>query len=171
MKKMFVFALAFLLCATAVFAADPAAVDASSAPAALAALLRDSLFPLVSALALGYLSLFLNRLGQKYKIEALTQKDNIVERFAFQGIALAEEKAAQLVGSKAALTGVQKLDLAIAHICSAMPKISREQADAMVHSLLAQTSGVGATGGATVTRDSLGILGGATLETIPTPAS
>lgn len=166
MKKMFVFALVFMLCAVTAFAADPATVDVSSAPTALAGFLRDTIFPLVSALALGYLSLFLNRLGQKYKIEALTQKDNIVERLAFQGISLAEEKAAQLIGSKAELTGSQKLDLAIAHICNAMPKIKREQADAIVHALLAQSSGIGATGDKAVSRDSLGILQGSTLETI-----
>lgn len=155
MKKLLsftLFTLALLVCvAPVVFAADPATIDVSSAPTALASFLRETIFPLVSALALGYLSLFLNRLGQKYKIEALTQKDNIVEKLAFQGITLAEEKAAQLVGSKAALTGVQKLDLAIAHICSAMPKVSREQADAIIHSLLAQTSGIGATGQAAIT--------------------
>jgi hypothetical protein len=174
MKKLARFALLLLvatLFAAVACAADPATVEASPAPAALVALLRDTLFPLVSALALGYLSLFLNRLGQKYKIEALTQKDNIVERLAFQGIALAEEKAAQLVGSKSALTGSQKLDVAIAYVCGAMPKLSREQADAMVHALLAQTPGIGATGDKTVSRDTLGILGTITPETVPTPTA
>jgi hypothetical protein len=140
------FILFTLLFSLSAFAADPASPAASPAPAAVAALLKETIFPLVTALALGYLSLFLNRLGQKYKIEALTQKDNIIERLAFQGIAFAEEKAAQLVGSKSALTGSQKLDLAIAYVCNAMPKISRDQADAIIHSLLGQTAGVGATG-------------------------
>lgn len=145
-----------LIAGAAVAADQPTAT--SGAPAAVAALLKETLFPLVSALALGYLSLFLNRVGQKYKIEALTQRDNIIERFAMQGIALAEEKAAQLVGSKSELTGTQKLDIAIAHICDAMPRISREKADAIVHSLLAQTPGVGATGEKAVGGSS-GVLG------------
>jgi hypothetical protein len=146
MQKLLIFAMLLLVTAVPALAADPAPAAVSTAPAAVAALLKETIFPLVTALALGYLSLFLNRLGQKYKIEALTQKDNIIERLAFQGIALAEEKAAQLVGSKSALTGVQKLDLAIAYVCNAMPKVSREQADAIIHSLLGQTTGVGATG-------------------------
>jgi hypothetical protein len=130
-------------------AADPVAPAAvSPAPAALVACLRDTVFPIVGTALMGFLSVFLARLGAKYKIDALTQKNNFVEQIAFQGISLAEEKAAQLVGSKSQLTGSDKMDIAIAHVLTAMPKVSEVQAESIVNGLLARIPGVGATGGA-----------------------
>jgi hypothetical protein len=96
--------------------------------------------------ATGVLAVFLQRLGKKYKIDALAKKDNILTRLAYQGITLAEEKASQLIGSKSALTGNDKLDIAVSHILSAMPKISPERAKAITEATLAQIPGVGATG-------------------------
>lgn len=145
----------FALVVSAVaIAADPAAVPAvSPAPAALAAFLRDSVFPLISAALLGLLAIPLHWLGNKFKIDYLLQKDNAIERLAFQGISLAEEMAAKLVGSKSALTGNEKLDIAVSHILAAMPKVSKEQAERIVEALLAQIPGVGATKEAVVVRD------------------
>lgn len=136
------------------FAADmiPAhapAVDAS-APAALADVLRQSVFPILGALLMGILTPLINRLGVKFKIDALTQQNNLLERAALQGISYAEERAAQLVGSKLSLTNSNKLDIAISHVLSVMPRVTHEQADTMVHSLLAQIPGMGATGSAVV---------------------
>jgi hypothetical protein len=138
-----------MVCIGIAYAADPVAPAAASpAPAALAAFLRDSVFPIVGTALMGFLSVFLARLGAKYKIDALTQKNNFVEQIAFQGITLAEEKAAQLVGSKSALTGSDKMDIAIAHVITNMPKFSPAQAESIVNGLLARIPGVGATGAA-----------------------
>jgi hypothetical protein len=129
------------------YAADPVApVAASPAPAALAGFLRDTVFPIISAILMGFLSVFLARLGAKYKIDALTQKNNFVEQIAMQGISLAEEKGAQLIGSKAQLTGNDKMDIAIAHVLTALPKIPPAQVQSIVNGLLARIPGVGATG-------------------------
>ncbi len=127
------------------FAADvPAFVDTGGG-AALSAFLQGTVSPVITALFMGLVALFLRKLGEKYHIDTLTQKNNILERLALQGITLAEEKAAQLAGSRAALTGNQKLDVAVSHVLTFMPKISPNQAEALVESLLAQISGVGAT--------------------------
>jgi hypothetical protein len=123
----------------------PAVAD-NPAPAALAAFLSGTVFPVVGSLLMGVVSMLLVKLGNKFHIDALTQKNNILERLAFQGITLAEEKAAQLAGSRSALTGDQKIDLAISHILHFMPKISAGQAESLVESMLAQISGVGSTG-------------------------
>lgn len=128
------------------FAADPVVAAAvSPAPAALATFLQGTIFPIIGSLLLGVLSLFLTRLGNKYNIESLTQRNNLIERAAFQGIALAEEKAAQFIGSQRQITGSQKLDIAIDHILSVIPSVAPERAAAITESLLAQIPGIGAT--------------------------
>lgn len=148
-----IFAIALAVAATlslaacgAVLAADTTAPAVPTAPQALAGFLNGVVFPLVTALFMGFLTVFLNRLGTKYKLESLTQRGNLVEQFAYQGITLAEEKASQLLGSKSALTGSDKLDIAIAHVLSMVPGISRDQADQVIHAILAQIPGIGATG-------------------------
>lgn len=137
--------LSILIGAMAAFAADAATPAASPAPAALAAFLRDTVFPIVGTFVLGVLSVFINRLGQKLHIESLTQKGNYLEKLAYQGITLAEERAAQYVGSKSSLTGKDKLDIAVGHVLAVMPKVSEASAQRLVESLLAQIPGLGAT--------------------------
>lgn len=157
-STLFALALWFILAALgAACAADTiatqtpaAAAAASPASAAVTGFLRDTVFPLVAAAFMGYLSLFLAKLGNKYHIETLTQKNNLVSDLAFQGISLAEEKAAQFVGSRMALNSNDKLSIAIAHVCAVMPKIDSESARRTVESLLAQTPNIGATGATVV---------------------
>lgn len=146
MRKFIVFAL-LLVCATTALAAEPTAPTAS---AALADFLRVSVFPIIGSLFLGLLSLALNKLGQKWKIDALTQKNNILMQIAGQGVAFAEERAATLIGSKAEITGNDKMDAAVAYITSALPKISKEEAQRAATAVLAMIPGVGATGAAAV---------------------
>jgi hypothetical protein len=139
-----------LTCLSA-FAADviPAHTPSATEPvfgAALQGFLQGTVFPIITALVLGLVSLVLNRLGQKYKIQALTERNNFLSRLAAQGVALAEERAAKLAGSVSKLSGSQKLDIAVAHLMSFAPSIKPEQAQNIVHSVLAQIPGAGATG-------------------------
>lgn len=167
-------AVAAILSLTAcgvVLAADPAAPAVPTAPQALAGFLSGVVFPLVTALAMGFLTVFLNRLGTKYKLDSLTQRGNLVEQFAYQGITLAEEKAAQLLGSKSALTGSDKLDVAVSHVLSMMPSISREQADQVVHAILAQIPGLGATGAAIPSPSSAGLIATPVIATQTPPVA
>jgi len=39
-----------------------------------------------------------------------------------------------------------KLRIAVDHVLSAMPKVSKEQADSIIHSMLARMNDIGATG-------------------------
>lgn len=153
------------LMATVAVAADLVPAHVNPAPAALADFLQQTVFPVLGALFMGVVTLFLNRLGAKYKIDLLMQRDNFLERVAFQGLTLAEEKAAKYAGSKMALTGNDKMDVAIAHILRLMPKVDEGHARAVVESLLAQIPGVGASGVQAVVRDSLVV----PAPTIPTP--
>ncbi|GFO67899.1 hypothetical protein GMLC_14780 [Geomonas limicola] len=140
---------------TPLFAADllpahaPAAVSSGNV---FTTFLQQSVFPIITALFMGAVSIFLNRLGQKYKVEALTQKNNIVEQLAYQGITKAEELAAKYAGSRAVLSGQDKLSVAVNHILSVMPSVTREQAESMVHALLAQIPGLGASGDTAIER-------------------
>lgn len=134
-----------------VLAADPAALVPPPALAVLAEFLQGTVFPIIGSLLLGVLSIFLTRLGNKYKIESLTQRNNLIERAAFQAITLAEEKAAQYIGSQQQLTGSGKMDLAIEYILSAVPSVTPERAQAITESLLAQIPGIGATKGTAIT--------------------
>ncbi|MBE2888964.1 hypothetical protein [Geobacter anodireducens] len=145
--------VAVALFCSAAMGADAAAPAANPAPAALAAFLTDTIFPVVTALFMGVVTIFLNRLGAKYKIDALTQQGNFLERLAYQGITLAEERAAQYVGSKSTLTGRDKLDIAVGHVLSVMPKVGEASARRLVESLLAQIPGAGATKDIAYARD------------------
>lgn len=153
MRRIFSFLALFLsivAMASIAFAADTVASVATTGgtttPQEFAAFLKATLFPVIGSMFLGILGVFVNRFGAKFKIEALTQKDNFLTQLAYQGVTMAEEKAAQLVGSKASLTGNQKLDLAVSHILSIMPTLSPERARAIVEATLAQIPGIGATG-------------------------
>lgn len=170
------FTLAFLitlaLTSALVWAGDPVPVAVATdntGPAALVAFLQGSIFPVVSSLLMGVVSMLLIKLGQKFHIDAISQKNNFLEKLAFQGITLAEERAAQLAGSRSALTGDQKVDIAISHVLQFMPKISATQAQSLVESLLAQISGVGSTGALAYSQGSsmVGILGSTPVEVLP----
>lgn len=146
MKRTTLFILFVLPCLSfsgAAFAAE----SPGGASGALAGLLQGTVFPFVTSLFMAVVSVFLERLGRKYQIETLTKRNNILEQLAFQGITLAEETAARMLQGRVTLTGREKLDLAIKHVCAAMPRVSREQAEAVINALLAQTPGVGATKG------------------------
>lgn len=121
-------------------------VAAPSFGTALQAFLEQTVFPIISALVLGLASLFLTRLGKKYKVQSLTEENNFLFRLAAQGVALAEEWAAKRAGGATRLTGMEKMDIAIGHILTYAPKISPKQAEDIVHSVLAQIPGAGATG-------------------------
>lgn len=118
---------------------------ASPGPAALVGFLQATVFPVLSALVMGIFTLFMNQLGQKWKIGALADKNNFLFTLAAQGVALAEERAAKFVGSVSELTGSQKLDIAVAHVLNFFPKIDPLRAQDIVHSVLAQIPGAGAT--------------------------
>ena len=66
---------------------------------------------------------------------------------AKNAIGYAEELAsARLKEKEVKLTGREKLDSAIQKLMLSAPKISPEQADALIHSALGMVSGAGATG-------------------------
>lgn len=150
------------------FAADPVAAPAvSPAPAALAAFLRDSVYPLLTAALLGLLAIPLRWLGNRFKIDYLMQRNNAIEQLAIQGISLAQEIAAKRIGSMPALTGIEKLDIAVSHVLQAMPAVSQDQAERIIQAMLAQIPGVGATKEQVISRDGLiGISG--TLQPVVT---
>lgn len=143
-----------LLFAAGVYAADAGTVaDAAAVPTAaqsFATVLQQTVFPVIGSILLGLFSWACTKLGQKFHIDSLTQKDNLLMSIAAQGVAYAEEKAASLVGSKSELTGSAKLDLAVAYICRAIPTVSPDQAQRAATAALAMIPGVGATGAAAV---------------------
>ena len=109
--------------------------------------LTGTVFPLVTALVVGLVSLLIKRLATKYKLEGLLKHQELIEKLATQGITKAEELAVSYVKTKQPeLSSGNKLTVAIEHIMKAMPKVSEQQATDIVHSMLARLSGVGATG-------------------------
>lgn len=118
---------------------------------ALAHLLSANVFPLIAAALSALVGIVLDKIRKKYNLDISAKHQEQLEAFARQGIALAEEKAAAFLKANATrLTGQNKLDLAISHVIAMSPAITIEQADALVHSVLARTVGTGATGLSTV---------------------
>lgn len=119
---------------------------------AASGLLSGVIFPVLSAFLLGLVTIILNKIRIKTGIQIAAGIQEQIERAAAAGIAFAEEKAAAAVKAKLTrLTGKEKLDLAIAHVITALPHVTPEQANAIVHATLGKAIGPGATGGAGVT--------------------
>jgi hypothetical protein len=114
---------------------------------AVASLLEGVVFPVVTAFLLGLVGIVINKVRIKYNLDISAEKQSQLESLALRGIAYAEEKASDYAKNKAkTLTGSDKLDIAVAHILTAMPKISDRQAEAIVNSVLGQVKGLGASG-------------------------
>ncbi len=112
-----------------------------------AGIIIQYVIPPIAALFLGLLTIAIRWFGIKFKIDALTQENNYLESLAHQGIALAQERAAQYVAAdKNLLTGQNKLAIATGHILAAMPQITPQRAQSIIESVLARTPGLGATG-------------------------
>lgn len=112
-------------------------------------MLDKVVFPIVSAFILSLLSILIHRVSAKYKLDALVTHQDLIEKAALQGISLAEEKAAQYVGTK--INGEVKLRIAIEQMRGVIPTITYEQARRVIEGMLARIPGVGATGDKTVT--------------------
>jgi hypothetical protein len=149
MKSLIVlFVLAF---ATVCFGAD-SAVTINDTPfgEALSELLKTTVLPVLGALVLGFISWAAKYVGSRFKIESLLADNNFVTQIAAQGVAFAEEKAANYAKQAQPLSNNDKLNAAIAYVMQMAPKVSPEQAQSLVTSVLATLPGVGATGNAAV---------------------
>jgi hypothetical protein len=129
--------------ADAISAHDPMVSTAAVSP--FAAFLQQTLLPIASALVMALFTMLMNRLSQKWKIQALADQNSYLFKLAGQGIALAEERAAKLANGVDKLIGSQKLDIAVGHVLAFAPKVSHQQAQDIVHSVLAMIPGAGAT--------------------------
>ncbi len=138
------FALAALLAAPLVFAAEEAATPVSGA---LTTALVNTVFPILGALVLALLGMALRWAGKKWKIEALQGDQEWLRNAAWDAVAYVEELAAKQIKSKEiTLSSNQKLDLAVAKVLESSPKVSRERAEQLIESALALAKGAGATG-------------------------
>ena len=142
--------LLFVLFSWFIFAALAPVYAADAAPAAssgiMAALLTNTVFPLLTALLLGLASYGLKLFATKYKLQILSDNNDLLMKVAAQGIAYAEEKAATFVDSRVPLNGNDKLTLAVKYITQALPKLTPDQAQNAVHAVIATIPGAGATG-------------------------
>lgn len=124
---------------------------ADQAPAAqfgelLAEFLKVTVFPVLGAIVLGFISWAANKIGKKYKFDSLIGDNALLMQIAAQGVAFAEEKAANYAKNTAPLTGSEKLNAAIAYMLQMAPHVSPEQAQSLVTSALAMLPNAGATG-------------------------
>jgi len=143
---------AFCLLPVICLAAVPV-TDATGTPLgqALADFFTNTLFPVINALLIGLIGWAVIKIGNKYKIDALIDAELMIQNAAAKGIALAEEMAAKkLKTANIKVSGNEKLDIAVAQVLQAAPKISRDQAQEYVEAILAKTKGTGATNEKTV---------------------
>ena len=141
----YLFTLLLVLTASICFASDAVTFGDT-----LSTFLMQTVFPVLGALVLGFVSWAAQKVGAKYKIESLTTQNNFVTQLAAQGVAFAEEKAANFAKTAQPISGNDKLNAAIAYVMQMAPKVSTEQAQSLVTSALAMLPGVGATGNASV---------------------
>lgn len=141
-------AVTLITLAPAMFFATPAwAVGPTPLAQAMADVVSGTIMPLIAAVVAAFAVIALRRLAAKLGVEGLLAHEGRVKELAHQGIALAEEYAAARIKKQAVkLPGGEKLNMAVAHILSMVPEISREQAEVSVHAALGRLSGVGASG-------------------------
>ena len=137
-----------VLYAAVCFGADAAPVAWGDT---LSTFLNNTIFPILGALLTGFVSWACMKIGTKFKISALTEKNNFVTQLAAQGVAFAEEKGANYAKSLAPISSNDKLNAAIAYVMQMAPTVTTEQAQSLVTSALAMLPNAGATGTATVT--------------------
>lgn len=114
---------------------------------ALSGFLADVIFPVISAFLVGMVGVILNKIRQKYNLEIDEQMQGNLEIMARNSVAYVEERVAAFAKQDVtAITGREKLDMAITYMLDAAPGISTEQADRLIHSALGQVADAGATG-------------------------
>lgn len=136
--------------ASVAFAVDavtpaPAPITPSVVGAAVETFMGNVIFPVLAAFLMGLVGLMLTKISAKFKIDALIKNQELIEKFAFQGITYAEELASKAIAGKVTkITGKEKLDLAIANVIKNVPAISPEGAKVAVESMLSRVADVGA---------------------------
>lgn len=138
-----VFGMAFTFC----FVALPAVVLAGDGPLdeALLGFFTNTVMPLIAALVMGLAALALRWLGAKFKTDVFINNKAFIDAAVKDGIGLAEEWAAKkLKNTKNITTGKEKMDIAVASIIDAVPKLTLAKAQVLVDSMLARLPGVGA---------------------------
>ena len=115
--------------------------------AAIAGFLQGVVFPVLGALLMALVSWAVVKIAKKYNLDILLQNEALIRNAAWRGIGLAEEYAAKkLKESDIKIGGSEKLSIAVAQVLNAVPKLTREQAEQYIESLLPSLKGVGATG-------------------------
>jgi hypothetical protein len=135
----------FLMLLTLAWAAPAWAGDTLTL--AVVDFVAGTVMPLVAAVVAAFAVIALRKLADKFGMESLLAQEDRLQDLARQGVALAEELAARRLKEKELkLPGGEKLNIAVAHILSLAPEISRAQAENLVEAMLGMTFGAGASG-------------------------
>lgn len=138
--------IALVLVPLVAFAADaPTAADQFST--AVGVLFRDSIAPVITGFALGLIGVILDLVRKRTGLKLSQENEARLLEWAKQGVAIAQEKGEAYIKANAGrkMPGGDKLKIAMSHLMAFAPKVTPEQADALVHAALARTAGAGAT--------------------------
>jgi len=125
----------------------PSIAFASESGDAVVNLLNNVVYPILGPLLLGLGTLLLNIIRKKWNLQISADTEAMLLGQAKNAIGYAEELAsAYLKEKEIQLTGSEKLNRAIQQLMISAPKISADQAEALIHSALGLVSGAGATG-------------------------
>ena len=114
---------------------------------AISVVLSNVVFPVLAAILAGLLIFAAKRLYNYLGIKNTSELESLLEKGAYSAVALAEEAAAkELKERQFKVTGNEKLDMAMASLMKKVPKISKEQAEEAIESVLGKVKGVGASG-------------------------
>lgn len=140
--------LVMAMLALPVFAAVANAVaPAPTAGDMVVEILQKVVFPVLGGLILALLSIAIRWLSVKLKTDVLLKQQEYIEKLALQGIAYAEERAADKVKKGVdKISGVEKMAFAIKFVNDIAPKIDMKAAQKAIEAKLGQVKGAGATG-------------------------
>lgn len=114
--------------------------------------LTKFVFPVLEAVVLIGVNVLIAFIARKYRLEGMAQYQDKIDKVVLDGIAYAEEHGKAFIKSygnnpgRGKITGGDKLNLALSYVANNLPALSREDVIQKIHSKLAQTPGVGATG-------------------------
>ena len=118
---------------------------------AISVVLSNVVFPLLALVLSTLLILAAKKLYNYLGIKNTSELESLLEKGAYSAVALAEEAAAKkLKETEITLPGNEKLTLAMASLMKKVPKISKEQAEEAIESILGKVKGMGASGDSAV---------------------
>jgi len=111
------------------------------------AVLTKTLFPLILAIVLGFVTVLIRKLSTKFNLQGSSELHALGTTVATSAVSMVEEYALSVLKEKGIkITSSGKFDMAVAHILDVIPSFSKKRAEGYANAAVAMATGIGSTG-------------------------